>query len=75
MSANPVFHACIKHIEVNYHFLRERVARKLLEIEYVSSKIKLQMDLGRVWMVPDRRSHSSSASNHEPQNRDLENHA
>lgn len=52
MSANPVFHACIKHIEVNYHFLRERVARKLLEIEYVSSKIKLQMDLGRVWMVP-----------------------
>lgn len=38
MSANPVFHACIKHIEVDYHFLRERVARKLLEIEYVSSK-------------------------------------
>lgn len=37
MSANPVFHARTKHIEV-YHFVRERVARKLLEIEYVSSK-------------------------------------
>ena len=25
LSANPVFHARIKHIEVNYHFVRKRV--------------------------------------------------
>jgi histone deacetylase 1/2 len=38
LSANPVFHARTKHIEVDYHFVRERVLRKLLEIDYVSTR-------------------------------------
>jgi hypothetical protein len=35
LSANPMFHARTKHIEVDYHFVRERVSRKLLKIDFV----------------------------------------
>jgi hypothetical protein len=36
--ANPVFHARMKHIEVDSHFIQESVGRKLLEIRPISSK-------------------------------------
>ncbi|KAI5339023.1 hypothetical protein L3X38_018295 [Prunus dulcis] len=41
MAANPIFHARTRHIEIDYHFVRELVARKALCTSYVPSSHQL----------------------------------
>ena len=37
IASNPIFHAYTKHIEVDFHFVRERVLRKDLAVKFVST--------------------------------------
>ena len=37
LASNPIFHAHSKHIEVDYHFVREKLLNKDLVVEYIST--------------------------------------
>jgi Reverse transcriptase (RNA-dependent DNA polymerase) len=41
LAANPMFHARTKHVEIDYHFVREKVAANELSIRFLSSKDQL----------------------------------
>ena len=38
LANNPVYHARTKHIEVHYHFVREKVLAREIDLVYVSTE-------------------------------------
>ncbi|RVW21991.1 Retrovirus-related Pol polyprotein from transposon RE2 [Vitis vinifera] len=40
LASNPIFHARSKHIEVDYHFVREKVAHRDIILEHISTSIQ-----------------------------------
>jgi hypothetical protein len=58
LSTNPTFHARMKHVEVDYHFVRERIAKGLLDIRFISTKDQVADSFTKAisaWQLDDFR--------------------
>nr|GEW21287.1 copia protein [Tanacetum cinerariifolium]GEW22172.1 copia protein [Tanacetum cinerariifolium] len=53
ISCNPIQHSRMKHIDVRYHFIKERVERGIVEILFVGTKYQLA-DLFTKALLKDR---------------------
>lgn len=41
LTANPMFHKRTKHFDIDYHYVRERVALKALEVKHIPARLQL----------------------------------
>lgn len=38
LSTNPIFHASTKHVDVDFHFVRDKPAKRYLQVQFISTK-------------------------------------
>jgi hypothetical protein len=38
LAQNPEYHACSKHIDVQWHFVREKIQEELVALEYLPTE-------------------------------------
>lgn len=38
LASNPIFHARTKHVEVDYHFIREKVLSKQISVQHIGTQ-------------------------------------
>ncbi|KAM1354495.1 hypothetical protein PS2_028626 [Malus domestica] len=60
LSCNPVLHQRTKHIEVDIHFVRERVAKRLLQVQFVTSGDQFADILTKGLSAPLFRTHCNN---------------
>ncbi|KAK1436331.1 hypothetical protein QVD17_02110 [Tagetes erecta] len=47
LAANPIFRARTKHVEIDYHFVRERVAQGKIKVQFISTHVLTIQAAGR----------------------------
>jgi hypothetical protein len=55
LATNPVFHARTKHVEVDYHFIREKVTNRDLQLRHISTDDQLADILTKALSTPPFR--------------------